>query len=330
MSDALVIGGTGLLGYHTTLELISRGHAVTSLALPPLPAPDLFPEGVTSLFGNLSDMEDAEVLDLMRGKHAVFFAIGADERVTPPIPSGSFFYEANVLPTQRAARLAREAGVAKFVVYGSYTAEFADVWPDLNYRSYNGYPRTRLLQEEVAIMEAGADMDVMVLRLPYIFGTMPGRMPLWTSFIDAVRAQPTMVASPRGATSAVTVEQVARAAVGAMEHGTHEGRYPINGYDLTYAEFNRIICEELGRDPGEVVEVPVEALLPTMQGIDTQEAAAGREHGVHMVDTAHFQDRRAVSDPAPTQAVLHYGEDDVPAAVRRTIQFCLAHEGSRA
>lgn len=281
---------------------------------------------MTSLFGNISDMGDDEVLDLMRGMHAVFFAIGADERITPPIPSGHFFYEANVVPTQRAVRLAREAGVAKFIVFGSYTAEFADVWPDLNYRGYNGYPRTRLLQEEVAFMEAGASMDVMVLRLPYIFGTMPGRMPLWTSFIDAVRAQPTTVASPRGATSSVTVGQVAKAAVGAMEHGTHEGRYPINGYDLTYGEFNRIICEELGRDPGEVVELPSDAFLPTMEGIDTQEAAAGREHGVHMVDTARFQDRRAVSDPAPTQEALHYGEDDVPAAIRETIQFCLAHE----
>ncbi|WP_243676756.1 hypothetical protein [Secundilactobacillus collinoides] len=33
-------------------------------------------------------------------------------------------------------------------------------------------------------------MDVTVLRLPYIFGTMPGRLPLWKMFVDQIRDQP--------------------------------------------------------------------------------------------------------------------------------------------
>src|SRR5699024_5407871 len=107
--------------------------------------------------------------------------------------------------TARVARLARAAGVKKFVLYGSYTAEFGELWPDLGYRTRNGYPRTRLLQEEVAELEGGNDMDVMTLRLPYIFGTMPGRLPLWQMFIDIVRSQPEVVAVARGKTSSVTV-----------------------------------------------------------------------------------------------------------------------------
>jgi uncharacterized protein YbjT (DUF2867 family) len=42
----MIIGGTGLLGYHATRELLRRGHAVDILALPPLPAPRLFPDVV--------------------------------------------------------------------------------------------------------------------------------------------------------------------------------------------------------------------------------------------------------------------------------------------
>ncbi len=326
--SVLVIGGTGLLGFHTTLELVGRGYAVTSLSLPPMPVEDLFPEGVENVLGDISQMTDAELTALMAGKHAVLYAAGADERVTPPAPSARFFYEANVLPTQRVARLARAAGVKKFVLYGSYTAEFAELWPELGYRTRNGYPRTRLLQEEVACLEGAGAMDVMTLRLPYIFGTMPGRLPLWQMFIDIVRNQPDMVTVQEGSTSSVTVGQVAQAAVGAMERGEHEGRYAINGYELTYVEMHRTICRLLDRDPDQVVAVPVDAVLPTMAQYDAATAAAGAEHGIHLVDSAEFQARRAVTDPGATQQVLGFEDADVPAAIEETLLFCLAAEAS--
>jgi len=322
----VVIGGTGLLGYHTTLELVSTGYQVTSVALPPMPAEDLFPDGVTSVLGNITQMSDDEVRELFAGAYAVFYAAGADERITPPAPAARFFYVENVLPTQRVARLAREAGVKKFVLYGSYTARFAEEWPDLGYRTRNGYPRVRLLQEEVACMEGAGAMDVMTLRLPYIFGTMPGRMPLWQMFIDLVRSQPEVIPVQGGSTSAVTVGQVAQAAVGAMEHGEHEGRYAINTYDLTYEEFHRIICEELGRDPQQVTVVPFEAVVPALEAFDAQAAEAGLEHGIHMVDSTAFQARAAVTDPAETVDLLHIRDESVPDAIRATLRYCLAQE----
>ncbi len=328
--SVLVIGGTGLLGYHTVNELVKRGYDVTSLALPPMPVEDLFPEGVKSILDDVDAMSDAQIGAILEGMHAVFYAIGADERVTPPAPAARFFYTANALPTQRVARIAREAGVKKFVVYGSYTAEFGERWPDLGYRERNGYPRVRLLQEELAYMEGDGAMDVMSLRLPYIFGTMPGRMPLWTMFIDIVRSQPEMVAVAAGATGSVTVGQVARAAVGAIEHGEHGGRYPIDSYRLSYEEFHKIICEELGRDPQQVVVVPKEAMLPGMTAADAGAAAAGLEHGVHIVDSLEFNYRDATTDPAVT-AVLDYDDgEDVAAVVRQTIKYCLAHEADGA
>ena len=38
-----MIGGTGLLGSQAAKELISRGHEVTSIALPPLPSGAVLP-----------------------------------------------------------------------------------------------------------------------------------------------------------------------------------------------------------------------------------------------------------------------------------------------
>jgi nucleoside-diphosphate-sugar epimerase len=328
MTDTLVLGGTGLLGYHTTLELLRRGYGVTTLSLP-LDGPSFLPEQVDAHWGDLTALSDAELLDLLAGKHAVFYAVGADERTTPPAPAAAFFYRANVLPTQRLARLARQAGVAKFVVYGSYTAEFAEQWPDLGYRTRNGYPRTRLAQEEVAYLEGDGAMDVMVLRLPYIFGIVPGQRPLWQMFLDIVAGQEGAVPVLGGATSSVTVGQVAQAAVGAMERGEHGGRYPINAYDLTYAEFHRLCCEALGRDPEDVTVVPLEAVLPAMEAAHAQTAAAGVEHGIGLVDSARFQDRRAVSDPA-LSAVLGIEQDDVVAAIRESLAWCVTHPREQA
>lgn len=322
MTDTLVLGGTGLLGFHTSLELLARGYGVTTLSLPTTETAHL-PQQADAHFGDLTAMSDDELRALLAGKHAVFYAIGADERTVPPAPAGHFFYEANVLPTQRIARLARESGVAKFVLYGSYTAEWGEQWPDLGYRTRNGYPRTRLAQEEVAILEGQGAMDVMVLRLPYIFGRVEGQRPLWEMFFPMVRAEGPVAVLP-GSTSSVTVRQVAQAAVGAMEHGEHDGRYPINGYDLTYAEFFRMCCEAIGRDPGDVMVVPLEAVLPGYEAAQAQTEAAGVEHGIHLPDSARFQARDAVSDPAAS-AVLRIEPDDVPAAIRETLRWCVEH-----
>jgi len=330
MDSVLVIGGTGLLGYHTTLELLRRDYAVTSLALPPMPVEDLFPAEVENVQADVGELSDDELGAMLAGRHAVVYAAGADERVIPDAPAAHFFYEANVRPVQRVARLARAAGVKKFVLFNSYTAEFAERWPDLGYRTRNGYPRTRLAQEEVAYLEGDGAMDVMSLRLPYIFGTMPGRTPLWQMFIDLIRAQPGFVGVGAGSTSSVTVDQVAQAAVGAIEHGEHGGRYPINGYNLTHVEFHRTICELIGRDPDEVGVVPLEVMLPVAAQHDAAAAAAGKEHGIHISDSTQFNARDAVSDPALSQPVLRYADADVPAAIVATIRACLEIEAQAA
>ncbi|QIK71530.1 NAD-dependent epimerase/dehydratase family protein [Propioniciclava coleopterorum] len=323
MARALVLGGTGLLGFHTVTELLRRGNEVTSVSLPGSDQGTLAPE-VTAVWADLTTLPDADLLDLFAGHDALFYAIGADERTIPAAPAARFFYQANVLPTQRIARLAREAGVKKFVLYGSYTAEFAQRWTDIAYRE-NPYPRTRLLQEEVAIMEGAGAMDVMVLRLPYIFGLVAGQRPLWQFVLDraSVADQPVTVLG--GTTSSVTAEQVAQAAVGAMERGEHGATYAINGYDLSYAELYTIACTLIGRDPADVVVVPLDAVLPTYQKLDDQLAAQGVEHGVHLPFTAMFQERDAVTDPAATLPVLGVEEQDVVAALTASLQWCVDH-----
>lgn len=49
------------------------------------------------------------------------------------------------------------------------------------------YIRSRVEQEEVAFKYADDDMGVAVLELPYIFGTQPGRRPVWVILIEQLQ-----------------------------------------------------------------------------------------------------------------------------------------------
>lgn len=244
MKKVFVLGGTGFLGYYTVKELLNRGYQVKTMALPPLPTDDLLPEEVELTLGDINQLSDDEILELLSDVYGFMYAAGADERVVPERPALKFFYEANVLPTQRIARLAAKAGVKKFVIYGSYFSKTAEEMPELGLKD-QAYPNTRLLQEQVAFAEGEGIMDVTSLRLPYIFGTMPGRMPLWKMFTDQIKGQEQW-AVLGGSTSSVTVEQVAEAAVGAMENGSHRETFPINMYNLKHEDFHRMMIKALG------------------------------------------------------------------------------------
>lgn len=304
---------------YTTLELLDRGYEVKTMALPPMPTDDLLTKEVDITLGNINEMSDEEIVELLSDCYGFMYAAGADERTIPEKPALRFFYHANVLTTQRIARLAAKAGIKKFVVYGSYFAKAAEDFPELELRK-QAYPNTRLLQEQVAFAEGEGYMDVTSLRLPYIFGTMPGRMPLWKMFVDRIRGQEQWGALS-GSTSAVTAEQVAQAAVGAMENGKHRETFPINGYTLKHADFAQMMIDALGQtDKTQLHVVPYETLLPKYEEADRQTDAAGLEHGIHVVTSQKLSDMDIVTDPAQTMDKLGIEEQDVVQSIKDTLK----------
>lgn len=322
MKNVFILGGTGLLGYHTVRELLARNYQVSTVSLPPMPSENLLPKEVECQLGNINDMTDQDILDILQGKDVFIYAAGADERVLPEAPATRFFYRENVLPTQRLARLAREAGVKKFVLYGSYFAHFAEQWPELNLATEQAYPRTRLLQEEVAMMEGEGEMDVMSLRLPYIFGTMPGRKPLWDMFLPQVQGKD-FVPVLAGGTAMVTVKQVAEATIGAIEYGKHGGKYAISDTNMKHKEFFEIIADVLGQKNTVVEVVPIEKMKAEYAKADEYAASQGKEYGIHIEKTADIKNRDAYIDPEDTMPILKYTKDDVRAAIKETIKECI-------
>ncbi|MDE1547797.1 NAD-dependent epimerase/dehydratase family protein [Jeotgalibaca caeni] len=324
MSKVFILGGTGFLGYYTTKELLNRGYDVKTMALPPMPAEGLFPSNVEIQFGDINQLSDEEIIELLSDCTGFMYAAGADERIIPAKPALKFFYEANVLPTQRLARLARQAGVKKFVVFGSYFSEFAERFDGKYDLKKQGYPNTRLLQEQVAFAEGEGSMDVMSLRLPYIFGTMPGRMPLWKMFTDQIKGRP-VFPSLKGGTAMVTVEQVAEAAVGAMENGAHRKTYAISALNMKFEEFYKMMVEALGQT--ETTQIPVlefEQVRENYEQVDRHAEEQGLEHGIHYALTGQLQAEDLYVDPSDTMDELGIKEYDVVESIRETLAKCVA------
>ncbi|MGN7409077.1 NAD(P)H-binding protein [Sporosarcina sp. SAFN-010] len=321
MEKVFVLGGTGLLGLETIKELLDKGYEVSTIARNAEVMEDVLPDPVKErIIGDMNEMTDEQVLAMLKDKDAFVYAAGLDERTLPEAPAMKFYYEKNVLPTQRFARLARIAGVQKFLIFGSYHTETAGMWNDLNLQE-QPYVKTRLLQEEVAFMEGEGSMEVMSLRLPYIFGTMPHRTPLWKSFFPRVQGMD-VVKVPAGGTAMVTTKQVAEAAVGALEHGEHRGTYAISGINMKYDEFYKMIAESLGQTDTIVETVPIGQLKPSAEKMDETVAAKGKEHAIHMGKQIEMQNRDAFIDPNETMRILNYQEDDVRAEIRRTLAAC--------
>lgn len=182
-----IVGGTGLLGSESAAELIRRGHQVKSIALPPLPHHSTIPSEMEIVFGNYMTMTDEELTEHLKGMDALVFSAGVDERVEFPAPVLDYYVKYNVEPIDRLLNISKKIGIRKAVIMGSYFAYFAKQWPEKRLVEKHPYIKSRIIQEEVAMRYNGNGMDVMVLELPYIFGTQPGRKPVWTFLVESIQ-----------------------------------------------------------------------------------------------------------------------------------------------
>lgn len=123
----------------------------------------------------------------MTGMDAFVYAAGVDERVEFPHPVYDAYKKYNINPTDRFLKMAKKCGVKRCVVLGSYFAWLAKERPDMQLCDKHPYIRSRVEQEEVAFKYADDDMGVAVLELPYIFGTQPGRRPVWVILIEQLQ-----------------------------------------------------------------------------------------------------------------------------------------------
>lgn len=250
-----MIGGTGLLGSAAADLFIKKGHKVTAMALPPKPTGANIPEEMEIVFGNYLELSDDKLKEMMKGSDCFVFAAGVDERVEFPAPVYDSYKKYNIDPVNHLLGIAKELGIKHSVVLGSYFSYFAKEFPKMELCDKHYYIKSRIEQEKVAMSYADDDMDVAVLELPYIFGTQPGRKPVWVILIEQLTNMGSVTMYPKGGTAMVTVNQVAQAIVGAAEKNVGGHTIPIGYYNLTWDEFLHIVHAAMGCPNRKIIHI---------------------------------------------------------------------------
>ncbi len=317
----IIVGGTGFLGYHSVLEALKRGHEVSSISIPDIELGEWFPEDVSVKYGNIFEMAFEELVQIFKGYDGMVYAVGPDDRITPKVPAYKFFHDRLVVSCTRVVEAAREAGVHRCVVLNSYFAYFDRIWPDKKLAERHSYIKCRVEQAASVIEAGGKTMEVMVMELPYIFGTMPARIPLWKdALFDSVIGMK-IVFFPRGGTNMIAVEHVAEAIVGALEHGQPEMRYPIGDENISYKEMLRIVLDTIGLKKRLIITLPT--CLATIIGkwMKKQEKRKGLESGLDR--TYVFSDilsKKLYFDPTSSIEALGYKRGGVREAIEATVR----------
>lgn len=319
-----MIGGTGLLGSEGARELIARGHEVTALALPPLPKGAELPPQMGIEFGNYLEMSDDEIREHLRGCDAFVFAAGVDERVEGPAPIYDLYKKFNIDPIRRLLPLAKECGVRHVVICGSYFAHFAKTMPELQLTKWHPYIRSRIDQEEAAMRLAGPDFDVAVLELPYIFGTQPGRKPVWVFLVETIRGMRGATMWTRGGTAMVTVRQVGQAIAGAVERNHGGTCYPIGWWNMTWREMLGIVHKHMGCPGKPIRTIPKWMYAIGGWNLRRDQRKRNIDGGLDMVRYADLQTTNLFIDRSLGCEQLGVTDDDIDAAIGDSIRLSMS------
>ena len=317
-----MIGGTGLLGCEAARIFIERGHSVKTLALPPLPEGAPIPKEMEIIFQDVNKATDDELKELMKGCDTFVFAAGVDERAEFPYPVYDYYYKYNIAPLERLLPIAKELGYKNATILNSYFTYLAKLRPDMKLYEKHPYIRSRVDQENFALSFADDNFAVASLQLPYIFGTQPGRRPVWVILIEQLKRMDSLPFTlyPKGGTAMLTVRQVGECIVGAAEKTKGGRAWPISSYNMKWEDFLQIVYKARGMGPRKIVGVPPWMMAMGMVGPDKDYKSRGVESGINVYGLPAIMDICLYMDTDYCYKDLGVTEDDIEGAIYDSIK----------
>lgn len=187
---------------------------------------------------------------------------------------------------------------------------------------WHPYIRSRIDQEEAAMSFAGDDFDVAVLELPYIFGTQPGRKPVWVFLVENVMSMKQFTMYPKGGSTMVTVRQVGEAIAGAIERNKGGHCYPIGYYNLNWKQLLAIVHKHLGCPNKKIITIPNWMYAIGGRKLMADQKKHHIEGGLHMVKFTDMQCAELFIDKSLGCVPLGVTEDDIDAAIGDSVRLC--------
>lgn len=337
VKNVFIAGGTGFLGYYSAKLFLEKGCNVSTIALPGEIAnlDSWYPKEINKSFGNLFEMSEDEIFEMLNGKgyDTFIYGLGPDDRVEPKEPAYGFFKLRLVDYAKKICNAAKRAGIRRCVIMNSYFAYFdrtpvAGLKPgDLS--KNHPYIKVRVEQaaELIALGEAGK-FDVMILELPYIFGCMPGREPLWKNvFLKRFDKMPAIF-FPKGGTNMIHVTGVAEAVVAAAYNGDHGERYPIGNVNMKYKDWINLMMETVGNKK-RYVGLPASLCAIGGAFIKNKAKKEGFYSGLNYTKLmTQIQSKDYYFDSSVSQKKLGYqelgfnGGEDVIQGIKETMMAC--------
>ena len=325
--NVFMIGGTGLLGCEAAKQLIAHGHKVTSVALPPLPEGAPIPKEMDIIFGDINKKSDEEIEEMLNGNDVFIFAAGVDERVEFPAPVSQYYRKFNIAPLLRIFPICKRVGIKRAVVLGSYFTWLTKLHPEMKLEMKNPYFNSRLIQEYVCEAACDDNFSVKVLELPYIFGTQPGRKPVWTILIEqlAMMDKLPFTLYPKGGTAMLTCRQVGEVICGAAEREVAGFEaFPIGMYNYKWDRFLKIVYAARGMGNNrKIIGVSPNAMKLGMIKPDLDYKKRNVDSGMDpfnlpvTMDMDLFIDNKIAKELGAT-------EDDMDAAITDSIKVSVA------
>lgn len=278
-----ILGGANLFAKTTIKYALEMGYGVRAVDL--IRPSDL--ENVENLEFVLEDffsLSDSDAIKLMDGCDSFIYAGGVDDFTVPRKPAGKFFYERNVLPTGRVARLAKKAGVKNFLVLGDYKTEIAEKNDILRKNDFHKEPyiRTRFMQEAIAFYEAEPLMNVSILRPGLIIGK--ANKSLIEAMVDLAKVNKNIPVT-KGKLPIISAEALAESAIYALELENDKRAYAVATSEISYREiFEKILASMEKTDGKNLVDKTFDYLLEAYEKDAKATEKRGLEHGISQVN----------------------------------------------
>ena len=331
----VIVGGTGFLVYYTAKLALSKGYEVSSISIldDDLVNKDLaswFPKEIKNTILDVFSASEEELVEALKGNDYMIYSVGPDDRYTPKAPAFEFFHFRLVDSVAKVFRAAEKAGIKKAAVYNSYFAYFDRRYPEMKLAEKHPYVRCRVEQARV-LNEQKKNMEVVVLELPYIFGSMEARLPIWRDvFLDRYVNGKKTVFFSKGSTTMTAIEHIAEAGMGAIEYGKDGERYPIGDENRSFKWMLSYMSECKGVKK-KIVLPPTFLCVWGAKALDKKHKKQGLEGGLDYGDVMKsIMSIDLVIEPEvmdKVNAELHISRGGLEEAIQKTMDRCYPNPG---
>ncbi len=307
--NVLVIGGTGVIGWHVVLELCARGHKVRIVARRP-PKGITLPEQVTFVSGDYVKGDISSAFDSIDG---IVFAASPDYRQLSRGSAWDFYQRTNIEAPVKLFQAAEKCGVQRGVFVTSF---YHVVAPELILDHPYCYSRA---ESEKAILNAcSGGLNLSIIQPSWVIGPgFAGHLTLAGFYADLVHSFAPLFAPP-GGTNFIAATSLAHAMVTALESAKHGDRFLIGDENILWTDLLERFAHAAGRQ-GKVHTIP----KGLIHGSGTTTALflrlLGYESGLELHKWSRFFTKELYFDPSPAQQVLKYPIGKINQSIAKVV-----------